>query len=142
MGAVNRGAARRTGFVLLEVLPALAIILGFGLAGLRMVWVQLGHAAGAAEALALEGAFMEVWPAWEQGGGPVTVASRLPDGGWLLLDFPDESWLPAGVWSRETAVWRRRPGAGDSSGFWEVEVRQGPSGRSGAWRHWTRVRRR
>ena len=134
--AVNRS---KSGFMLLEVLPAISLLLGIIVVGAKVLWMGHGLESGSRAQIERVRAFEAVWQIWRQSEGTVALARRSNDGEWGILDFPDTTWLPTGQRSDslESYVWRRRQFQ-DQRGFyfWDVEI---GSADIDSWSWWTRI---
>jgi len=139
---MRRRAHRRGGFVLLEALPALLLVLAVLLLALRLLWTGLRAGAAGQLLQAREAAAPEVWRALEAGGGRAAVALRAADGGWQVFDFPDEAWLPESGPTGAAQLWRRRAAAGGSGEYWQFDYRlPAAAGAPARWQGWGRVAR-
>ena len=106
MGGLKKQGTR--GVIVMEILPAVLILLGFMITGYRLLW--LSHELDrASEALWLKrSAFEYIWSHWLAHGGRAATARVGEDGIWEIHDFPDETWLPLGGNTNRTLSWRRR----------------------------------
>jgi hypothetical protein len=129
---------RHQGFVLLEALPALVLLLALLGAALRLTWTAaLARDHGAGMELT-EAGLNEACAFWRTSGGEVVLARRGAGGAWRLNGFPDLSWLPPAEAAGDPAarVYRRETWQGpDGARYWRVFARGGAQrGRAAEWR--------
>lgn len=81
------------GFVLLEVVPALTVLLVVLIASMRLAWTAMEHNRALAAASWRERILPVVWETWKREASDVVVAHET-DNGLEVRYFPDISWLP------------------------------------------------
>ena len=81
-------------FVLLEVLPALLLLMGALIISARMLALATETRLKGQSMPLLHEAIQPVWKAWEEQGGTAAIASFDNDNNWIIRTFPDSSWLP------------------------------------------------
>jgi hypothetical protein len=117
--------ATRRAFVLLEVLPALALLLAVVAVSFRFLWMAAGIRDARAREREAEAALVAVWHAWEAQPGNVALARRGAGGRWEVNGFPGEEWLPAAETGPEAGgvVLRRRETSGEAGRLeWQVSL--------------------
>lgn len=131
--------ADAAGFLLVEAIPALALLLLALLVAWRMVWVADQVRGAEAWAAQREGLLPWVWEQWPESAGPVAMAI-LVEGSWQLTVFPDETWLPpvGRPGPGEPVIFKRLPREGASgAGGWEIWHRHHGSSGETFWRPMT-----
>lgn len=111
------------GFVLLEVLPALLLLMGALLISGRLLGIAIEAGERVARIEVTEHRIAGVWETWSEGGGTFALMQREAGGRWAVSTFPDEGWLPAPLPAAagEAMLFRReeiRNDEGDA--FWEI----------------------
>jgi hypothetical protein len=81
------------GFVLVEVLPALGILLLALIGSMRLAWTAMEHNRAVAAAHWREQVLPLVWRQWESGNSGVAVVRETGDGLEVRF-FPNPAWLP------------------------------------------------
>lgn len=123
------------GFVLMEVLPALAILLVAMVVSLRLAWTAMEHNRERMEAHWRERAWPIVWHQWEPASGNVAVA-REAENGLQIRFFPDIAWLPGDVAESVPAyllILRREPVALAGRPAWQLSRRVSLAGGGNRW---------
>lgn len=131
----------RRGFVLLEILPALLLVVGALLLGGRLVGVRLRAEEVRLRMALRDEAVLLAWEHWQDRGGGLLLATWREDG-WELVEVPSENWLPdEPVASRGHWIIRRQllvqP---DGAEAWLLASRSA-SERGQNWRSWGWVTR-
>jgi hypothetical protein len=133
---------QRRGFVLLEALPALLVLMGALLISVRFIPVALETRDRVGRMEQVEARITGVWDEWAVGGGNIVVVQREADGSWPVSIFPDEGWLPFPISDsgRETLIFRREQvGDGEGDALWEISRLIPDGSAQGTWQLITRV---
>jgi len=96
----------------------------------------------------MEGAFLETWRVWEEGGGEAALAVKSHPNQWEIYNLPSDTWLPGdlgigmpGTTERQIAFRKRLQSEFWGRSFWEVEVKPGQSANGPGWKWYRRVYR-
>lgn len=144
---MNKG--RKPGFVLIELLPALFLLLAVLVVTGRLVRTAT-ETRLAAERLSLREAAVEaVWNDWNGNGGSVLVAYRGAGGKWEHNRFPDSGWIPSeaaraatmqeGVKGMVVILKREPVTPANGDAYWSVSRLVSGAG-GGQWKEWGRIR--
>lgn len=131
--------ARNSGFILLETLPALVLLLAVFIVGMSCERIRLRLLDIEATGELRPGAYENVYAAWVDNPDNLAALSTMTENGtWEILDLPDESWLPLDQnGTTHTTMWRRSPNSlYNHCLVWRIEVYQP---RTGKWEWWLNV---
>jgi type II secretory pathway pseudopilin PulG len=131
--------SRQSGFTLLEVLPALLVLMGALVIASRMLSHAVETRIRAQQVAVVEEIMAPVWEHWRVNGGSVALAGKEAGRDWTINTFPDETWLPvnAGTVGVNTFILRRL-WLSDPVG-WEISYLAGNASAADGWRVLTRV---
>lgn len=130
---------RENGFVLVEVLPALLLLLMSVGAASRILWLVSEERLAGLQRMGLESALEAVSREWAGRDETAAVATWEEDGTLRVVLFPDESWLPPpGSTARgfpQHYRFRRKPRPlADGSWIYRIEWNRAESPQTGNWR--------
>jgi hypothetical protein len=111
------------GFVLLELLPALVLLLVAVMGSTRLVWTAMEHNRARAVAHWRESMLPVVWRSWAREDSPLAVVQKTTDGH-VIRFFPNASWLPSGSTGSGTdtrIVFRREPAQLGHRPAWRIK---------------------
>jgi hypothetical protein len=127
----------RKGFMAVEILPAMLLLLGILVILFRILWIQMEMNLSSMGILRKTSAFAAAWEEWETSDGRIAFTVPEELSGWRVIYFPDETWLPPLVSVEYAFMWRRkRVESGSLTGFWEVETLNMESGN---WIWWATI---
>jgi hypothetical protein len=113
------------GFVLVEVLPALGILLLALIGSMRLAWTAMEHTKQVAAAHWREQVLPLVWRQWESGNSGVAVVRETGDGLEVRF-FPNPAWLPDDLSEADpgqSLILRREPAELGSRPGWRISRR-------------------
>lgn len=125
------------GFLLIEAIPALLLLVGVLIAVMNLQRIRMRLNESTSRNLVTASAFDEVIVVWQRNPDSHAAASTWSSNiGWMITDLPDEDWLPLDSYSSgHTALWRRIPIADESgNATWRIELYH-PSALK--WRWWS-----
>ncbi|NDV63493.1 hypothetical protein G0Q06_13595 [Puniceicoccales bacterium CK1056] len=127
------------GFVLLEILPALMLLLGALAISGRLLAHTVETRDRSHRMLLIQDGIMPVWMAWQVRGGFAALASLDENGTWMIRTFPDSSWLPMDPESARARqfLFRRIPSLNPDS--WKISLFMKDGSGVGRWIELTRI---
>lgn len=131
---------QQTGFILLETLPALLLVLAVLIVVMNSERIRLRLLENDASKMSKTSAYDEVSSKWaENPNSKAALSTWSGADGWDVIDFPDENWLPPiSRNTNQSSLWRRQL-ENDKEGhtFWRIEVF---NARAGKWRWWIEMK--
>lgn len=143
---MNPRSSSYSGFVLLEILPAMLLFSTCLLLGTRLFWVHLRLETAIWRQSEVESGFLHTWKIWQTGGGSAAVAIKESGEGWKIYDFPNDSWLPEEIGTGAVdntgrqVIFRKRL-IDDTLGlaYWDVDIMTGQVNGGSRWRWYRRI---
>ena len=95
------------GFTLMEVIPAVSLLGTVSMLALKLLGIGMQLQQRVAREDFIRTSHALVCSSGRLGMDSVMMCRARPDGGWELLSFPDESWLPDQSGGNDWILWRR-----------------------------------
>lgn len=131
---------QQTGFILLETFPAMLLVLAVLIVVMNTERIRLRLLDNDVTTMAMTSAHDQVISNWVLNPKSRAALSMWSGaGGWEVIDFPDENWLPpASPDTHQSSLWRRQLDKDeDGHSFWQIEVY---NARAGKWKWWSELR--
>lgn len=92
----------------MEVLPAISLLATVSILAMKLLGISMQLRQRAAREEFIRNSHSLVYSCEDPGFDSIIMCRVNPDGGWELLSFPGESWLPRQSGGSDWIVWRRR----------------------------------